>query len=101
MYAADGDLIPDIDYLEVREVGFRDCFVNGFVLLDAPKEVPLCVFARRVLVVRITHANFQCNIGGDGSRVVADGLEEYKSHPFLLRYPSLDKSPVGRTVSRT
>jgi len=36
VYAADGDLIPDVGDSEVREVGLRDRLVNGFVLLDAP-----------------------------------------------------------------
>jgi len=94
VYAADGDLIPDVFYFEVREVRLRvrDRLVNGFVLLDAPEEVPLRVFARRVLVVGVTHTNFQRDVGSDDSRVVADRLEEYEGHPILFGHPSLNRS---------
>ena len=36
VYAADGDLVPDVGDSEVREMGLRDRLVNGFVFLDAP-----------------------------------------------------------------
>lgn len=78
-----------------------DCLVNSFVLLDASEEVPLCVFARRVLVVGVTHTDFQRNVGSDGSRVITDRLEEYKGHSFLLCNPLFNISPVGNTVSGT
>jgi hypothetical protein len=99
VYAADGDLIPNVDYPEVREVGLADRLVNGFVLLDAPEEIPLRVFGRRVLVVGVTHANFQRDVGSDDRRVVTDRLEEYEGHPFLLGHPSLNKSSTESAVS--
>lgn len=76
-----------------------DCLVYSFVLLDTPEEVPLCVFARRILVVGVTHTDFQRNISSDGSWVIADRLEEYKSHSFLLCDPLFNIGPVGSTVS--
>ena len=78
-----------------------DRLVHSFVLLDAPEEVPLCVFARCVLVVRVAHTDFQRNVGSDGGRVITDRLEEYKCHSFLLRDPLLDISPVGPTFNGT
>ena len=99
VYAADGDLVPNVDYFEVREIRLCDCLVNSFILLDAPEKVPLCVFGRRVLVVRVTHTDFQRNVGSDGSRVITDRLEEYKGHSFLLCNPLFNISPVGSTVS--
>jgi len=101
VYAADGDLVPDVDYFEVREVGLGDRLVYGFVLLDAPEEVTLGVFGRHVFVVGVTHANFQRDVGSDDGRVIAERLEEYEGHPFLLGHTSLDKSSAESVVRGT
>lgn len=72
VYAANGDLIPDVSYFEVREVWLSDRLVNRFVLFDTSEEVPLRVFRGRVLVVGVAHAYFQRNIGGDDGRIIAN-----------------------------
>jgi len=99
VYAADGDLVPDVGDSEVGEVGLRDRLVDGFVLFDAPQKVSLRVFGGRVLVIRVAHANFQRDVRSDDSRVVAERLEEYKGHPFLFGHPSLNRSSVENAVS--
>jgi hypothetical protein len=98
VYAADGDLVPDVDYFEVREVGLGDCLIYGFVLLDASEEVALGGFGRRVFVVGVTHADFQRDVGSDHGRVIADRLEEYEGQPFLLGHSLLDKSSAESVV---
>jgi hypothetical protein len=72
MYPADGCLFPDVDYLKVREVGLCNGLIDSLIFLDTPEEIPLRVFGRRVLIIRIAHADFQRDIGGDDLRVIAD-----------------------------
>ena len=72
MYPANGCLLPDVDYLKVREVRLCNGLINGLIFLDTPEEIPLRIFRRHVLVIWITHADFQRDIGSDNVRVIAD-----------------------------
>jgi hypothetical protein len=101
VYATNSYLVPDVDYFEVREVRFHDWFVNGLILFDAPEEVPFRILRGHVLVIRVTHANFERDIGSDDRRVVADRLEEYEGHPFFFSHPSLDEGSAKETGNET
>jgi hypothetical protein len=99
MYPAYGCLFSDVDYLKVREVRLCNGLIYGLIFLNTPEEIPLRVFGRHVLIIWITHADFQRDIGGDDVRVIADGFQKYERHPFLFSNPLLDIGPAEGAVS--
>jgi len=88
------DLTPDIDYLEIREVRFGNCLVNGLVLLYAAKEIKLGHFRRSVRVIRVPRANFERNVRGDNSWVIAHRFDEYRDYSPFTSYPRFNGSSV-------
>ena len=92
MDPTDGGLISDIGDAQIRQVRFRYCLVNRFVLFDTAKEVLLGIFRRHVLVVRVTRAYFQCDICRNERRIIANGFEKNDNDALFLGYASFDLS---------
>ena len=76
--AIQNDLTPDIDYLEIREVRFGNCLVNSLVLFYAVKEVKFGLFWRSSCIIRVSGTDFERNIRGDDSWIVAHGFDEHR-----------------------
>lgn len=47
------DLITDIHYAEIREIGFSDSLVDTFILSNSFKKIPLCLLVGHVLVIGV------------------------------------------------
>lgn len=61
-----------------------DCLVNFFVLFNPAEKIAFSLFPGCIFVVRITRADFQCNIGSDDGRIAADGFQKYDNNPLLF-----------------
>ena len=70
MYAAEGDLIPDVVYSDAAQMRLRDCFIHGLVFLNASQEVALRIFAGHIFVVWIARGDLQCNVCGNDRWVI-------------------------------
>jgi len=82
--ARESDLVSNVSYPEVREVGFCDGLIDCLILLDTSDKVALSDLFREVFVIRIARRNFESHIGRYHSRIVADGFDEYDLDPPFL-----------------
>lgn len=84
MYPAYSCLTSHIRDPQVREIfRFFDRLVNFFVCLDTPQEVRLRILRRHILIIRVTGADFEGNIRGYDSRIIADRLQEDNNNPVF------------------
>lgn len=88
----ESDLVSDVGYSNIREVGFCDGLVNGLIFLDTLEKVAFSNLSRQIFVVWISRRNFESHVSCYHRRIVADGFDEDDLDPLLLGYMGFDFS---------
>lgn len=86
------DLVSDVSYSKVREVGFRDGLINGLILLDTLDKVAFGDLFWEILVIWIARRNLESDVSRYHSRIMADGFDEYDLDPLFLGNSGFDAS---------
>lgn len=68
--------LADIEDPAKRNVGFRDCFIDAFILRNPLLEIRDGFFFGHTGIIGITRRRLQRDIGSDGSRIVAVRFQE-------------------------
>jgi len=98
--AVQNNLTPDIDYLEIREVGLGNRLVNSLVFSYAAKEVEFGLFWKSVRVVWVPGTDFKRNIRGDDNGVIARRFNEHSYYSPLASHPRFNGSSGHTSTSQ-
>lgn len=84
----------DVSDAKVGQMRLGDRLVDRFVLSDPTQEIPLGFFTCKILIVRVSAADFEGHVSGDDGWIVAYGFQKYNDNIFLFSHARLDLGSV-------